>query len=338
MAQSALKPILSDFLMPLGLGSMATRFLDSLDQPHADEMGALRLILESNPLYCQWLENSKWDLLKKSKWSESTERMSASQILYLRGGAHVRDALLTLRMMRMNPDELPAIGAAPTIQPEKKLVHALEIEKLSQELRLAHERTNYRAGLVFDLLTAAFERKKMMNAAAQAARTECWKMGLRAGRVVYQLGSDLKTFKYQKHAYASGVLLFSGIWMMHVRHSIASVEGPAYKDFIDRMKKQKLYRDPEIATILEEKQYAIPSNAWASLIAAFSETFRPIEKALFFVHKPYFLRKKHPDLFRLSILLATGYQLAIEGQLTDFHRKRLTEIGVHASQLKGVTG
>lgn len=338
MAQSALGTIVSEFLMPLGLGSMSTRFLDSLEQPHADEMGALRQVLEANPLYCQWLENSKWDLLKKSKWAENDEKMSASQILYLRGGAHVRDALLTLRLMRMNPGEVPAIGAAPTLQPEKKLLHALEIEKVSQEQRLAHERTNYRAGLVFDQLTAIFERKKMMNAAVQTARTECWKMGLKAGKVVYQLGSDLKFFKYQKHAFSAGILLFAGIWVMHARHTIPSSEGPAYKEFVERMKKKKLYRDPEIAAIFERQEYTIPSNAWASLIAAFSENFRPIEKALFYVHEPYILRKKHPDLFRLSILLATGYQLAIEGTLNEFHRKRLTEIGVHASQLKGVTG
>lgn len=338
MAQSAFKPLLAEYLMPLGFGSTATGFLDSLDQPHADEMGALNQLLATNPLYCQWLENSNWDLLKKSKWAEAAEKMSASEILYLRGGAHVRDALLALRMIRMNPGELPPIGGAPTIQPDKKLLHAFELEKMAQDQRLAHERTNYRAGLVFDVLTSIFEQKKLMNAGAQGARTECWKMGLRAGQVVYQLGSDLKTFKYQKYAFASGILLFAAVWMMYVRHATSGPEGPAYKEFVDRMKKQKLYHNPEIATIFERKAYVFPSHAWASLIANFSGHFRPIEKALFFIHSPYFLRKKHPDLFRLSILLATGYQLAIDGPLTAFHKKRLTEIGVKASQLRGVTG
>lgn len=275
----------------------------------------------------------------------------------------------------------PIVLKARDIVPRAGLVADLCGEK-----NYAYAEMNLVGGLLFDRVEAIAKGRKLLSRPAQEVIEAVWKEGLRAAVIAYRLGTFLPTFKYNRYAMSSALVSALGPALAAILYPAAGTLGArgSYPTWWKNSRKllaaaaaapprkpgaapaaaapaaggqpaaAAAKADPvacEAVLLAEEdKLFPIAPRELAALAAAsLTRLLLPIEKAVYFASEPYVLRKRHPDLFRLAVLLDSSARLArweTEGKkpataweaLGEGRRERLLEIQINAAQVTASLG
>ena len=315
MGDTPFSRCLHETLFQLDLGTTLANTLETLADPAMSSVPNLANLLRDNQAYEHLLRRT--DLIKKRKSSlldeaEDPKRKQDDGVLTLRtvallGKTGTRNAVIALRLARILGTGLPKTETdVITLDTPKLLRHAIEAEDFSVDNRIAHSEMSFAGGLLYDWLQALAPLNKQLPKTAGPYLEEIWKQSFKTAQLAYHIGSALKTFKYQNYAFASGLALQSGRYMMMAIF-------PAWPEFLEEMKEAKMDELQPLFLLKERKTFGLTHSELSSLIISFFAPLKPMEKAVAFYQEPYLLRMAHPDLFRLSVVLSVSHRLATLG-------------------------
>jgi len=350
MAGSPVSTCLRQTLLRLDVGDTLDRTLQLIASPDTSSAQHIGLALQKNQAYVHMLLRS--DFMKKRKGGSLSEEEGkdaarhedeATRLSMLLGKDATRNAIVCLRLMRLTGLGLPKTDTDPVMfDAQKSLKRALTIEEFSFEKRLAHAASNYVGGLVHDWLAALAASNKDIPKSSGQYLEELWKPSFRCAQLAYHLGSALKTFKYQSYAFAAGLALPLGKYLM----STIFTQAPLWTDFIADNKKKEILEWSSHWRLLEQKTFPITHNEIASLLFSFFKPLREVEKSAFYYQEPYLIRTVHPDLFKLAVILSVAERLSYLGPdqrkvtkvpsvlLSPAQNKWLREIGIQSKSVE----
>ena len=316
MGDGAFTRCLHETLLKLDLGATLDETFSTLAQPATANSQYLAEVLRGNQAYEHLLRRS--DLLKKRKSSlfdeEDADSADAAQatlrIVGLLGKQGTRNALISLRLNRVLGTGIPdREDQAFTLDPQATLKRALEAEEFTLEKRMAHSEMSFVGGLLYDWLTALATQNKGIPKTASSYLDELWAQSHRTAQLVYHIGAVLKSFKYQQFAFAAGLTLSLGRYMMVVLFSSTK----SWADFLEEMKEENLDEFHPLFIARERKTFSMTHAELSALLASFYSPLKPIEKALCYYQEPVMLATAHPDLYRLSVILSIAHRLSSLG-------------------------
>lgn len=227
---------------------------------------------------------------------------STEGAVVLLGMQNSRNLILAFQALRSVTNSHPEWSKEGKLKvaPSDIVKYALKTEEILMGNKSGYADTAYAAGFMFDVLSllanAVVEDKKKINAYIDTVYTH----GLVAAKIGMELSKNVPEFSFTKFA-------FSACLVHDIGKIIMAILDINYISFQEEMVKKGLPRG--LRNYAEGKQFGI-THAWLSSLAChYFKIFRPIEKAIFYHHDPYFL-KSNKNLYQTSALIALATNMA----------------------------
>jgi hypothetical protein len=311
-------------------------------------------LLVTDPKYRNYLFAQTFLAERMSEWltendgMPNRDRILLDRLLRLLGKIPVRNLVACAQMESLLGDAAKkksgAGGPAPgpgkdegkiTVTPSAVIPYALAAEAYCQDKGWVHPDHAFSAGLHYDWLVALL-KKRGAPPDEKTALDAAFKEGIATGGMAYELGQRVGKVQHGKFLFASGMLLPIGKALM------ASIFPTSLGDRAWGKFAKSIDQAGDLAFDLlrytEHRTFPITHAELSSLIANFGALLRVAEKAIYYYHEPYQLKKLNPDLFQLSSVLAVAARMArTKNQippLERFHEVWMRANGLDAAKLK----
>lgn len=336
----ALSALVRDYLAPMMPGKMISSFLEASFDPDV-QAPRLAALIESNPLYAQYLQ--KLDILqeKVKMWREEfpedtgTERLTQF-IVALLGASVTRNAVLSIWLSRVATPGLPKKQGVPFVLiPRMQLRYALAGVEYCDENNIANSSDlAYMAGLCFDWTSALMERKGGVVKSEKKYVEELWSEALKSARVAYELSMIPKNLVLSRYAFSSTLLVYVGKALMAASFpKDPAKSGMNWKEFLKHCEGHAEHA-LKAQMILEKRKFALTHSEIAALCASIFPLLRPAESAIRFYQEPYLLKKSAHDGYFLGTIVSSAIELAASKSskaMAGLKELRISEIDVQTA-------
>lgn len=271
---------------------------------------------------------------------DANEALGGERLLAFLGRAAARNAVLNIRLFRNIRSGLPRSEKDSfQLKPGDRFKKAIQAEEYFQDHYLSFPENAFLAGLHYDWLASVLEIKKGIPSDWKQSLDDAWKEGFKGGLIAVFLAENMKNLPFAAYAFGATAVLPLGRVLMGILFS-KKTETPAWKEFLTEVEKYK-HLSMEFRKLAEPRRYPFTSSELVSLYVCFFRWFRPVEKAIFHVERPYYLRRVKPagldrfaSLINIASILAGVRPSPQALPLSREEWKRVGELGLNESQLR----
>jgi len=292
-----------------------------------------------NPAYVQFILRVDFLQSRINEWiAESPEGqanypMILTRIFTLLGKQASRNLVACIRLNRILGVIPRKPGDRMPLLPKDQLKHAIAAEEFCLNKSFAFSEMAFLGGLHFDLLIASFTRAKASRDALGAFPTQ-WVESLRTAHFAYEIGSRLKSFKWNDTVFAAGLAIGIGKILMTAQFPKEMGAG-SWPGFLAECEKLKVGRWVHFE-LQEKTRFDTTHAELASLAASFWRFLAPVELAIRYYQTPYYLKTAKPDQYTVSAILCVSHALAVGAPLGELHQRVLRNLGLTAAAVQEI--
>jgi hypothetical protein len=306
MEESHFHNLAEHFLYSMRIGATAGDILQEFIDIDVTSEDLVR-ILEHNPVYKDCLEAFVLGKSPAKKDQEDKDGKSVHRLISLLGMIGSRNFLLSLRVARGVHGQFPRDKENKIeITPSETIKLAINTEELCLRQKIDYPETAFAAAYHFDWMRAVL-KKNSLEKPLETHFAEVWKDAIRTATVAYGLAERCKNFGPIKYAYAAGMLSKLGKITIaaETRESSGSDSWIGYQEHLSKMSFKSAYA----RYFLEEEKFKTGFAAHSALLIRFAGVFSEIERAIFYMHEPYYLRNADPNLYKLALVLNMAHRM-----------------------------
>lgn len=293
-----------EFLMP----TIPSRMLAETIRASGDEKVRVRdlsSLLDANPAYVHFLMKLTFLANKVKDWkSEVPETIDHSKviterILSLLGKDLIRNLTACAAISRHLGVNLPRSSkdTSLNLSPGDLIPAAVAAQEYCTDRKLMHADMAFNAGLHYDWLSAILAWVKASQD-QKAAVKECFDEGFLIARIAYRMAQKMGKVRYDRFVFAGGLLVPAGKIVMSVLFPKELKEN-SWSQFLGDADKHPRGR-PAFIECHETRRFPIGHLEISALLASFGQTLRPVERAICFADRPYYLDPIDPGLASLA--------------------------------------
>lgn len=334
----SLSQCLSQYLVPGVPGPTLERVIEmTLNKERY--AGDFAPIVQDNDLYAQLVLRVDFLQTRIKEWiSEMPEgqvnhRVILERIFILLGKQASRNMIASIRLARIG-GQLPRKKNERFIpNPKEQLKQALHCEEFCNDRNYASADQAFLGGLQFDLLLTSLVRSKASRE-VQGAFPIILAEAIKTAHFAYELGARMGSFPYSECAFPGALSLGLG---KVLAYALYPKEGtPSYAGFLAEVEKKTVLKW-EYADLEERVRFPLRPVELSSLASLSFGFFNHIEPAIRYSGEPFFLRKTHPKLYSLALLLGLAERVALGRPPTHAMLDGLKEIRVNPSIIAEAT-
>lgn len=292
-----------------------------------------------NPAYVQFilrvdfLQNRINEWIAESPEGQANYPMILTRIFTLLGKQASRNLVACVRLNRILGVIPRKPGDRMPLLPKEQLKHAIAAEDFCLAKSFAFSETAFLGGLHFDFLQAAFTRSKASREALGAFPVQ-WLESLRTAHYAYEIGSRLKSFKWNHTVFAAALVIGVGKILMTALYPKELGTG-SWAGLHAECEKLKYGRWVQF-DLQEKKRFEVTHAELASLAASFWRFLGPVELAIRHYQNPYYLKARSPDQYTVSSILCLAHALAVGRPFQEVHHRTLKSLGLPATAIQEI--
>ncbi len=306
--------LLREFLVPV---VPAATVLETIRASGNEKMRVQELmpLLQKNPSLQHFLMKLAFLANKVKDWrAEVPETVDHStvitdRILALLGKDLIRNITTSIALNRLTGTNLPrkSKDTSLNIDYTQQIPFAIGAQEYCLEKKLMHADMAFNAGLHYDFLSALLTKRKASQD-QKAAIKEAFDEGFTVARISYKIGQKMRKIRYDRYVFAGALMVPAGKVVMGVLFP-KELKEKSWAQLIADCDKHPKGRF-EALEAYEAKRMPVTHSEISGLISSFGETLRPVERAISFVGRPYYLDTFDPGLASLAGLWSVSRSAA----------------------------
>jgi hypothetical protein len=313
-ASAELSRLLKDFLLP---AVPPITVLETIRAAGNEKMRVQELmpLIQKNPSLQHFLMKLTFLANKVKDWrAEVPDTVDHSvviteRILALLGKNLVRNIAASIALNRLLGANLPrkSKDTGLNIDYTQQLPFATGAQEYCLDRKLMHADMAFNAGLHYDLLTTLLTKRKASQE-QKAAIKDAFHEGFAIARIAYKVGQKMRKIRHDRYVFAGALMVPAGKVIMGMlfpkelkEKSWAQLLADCDKHPIGRFLALEAY---------ESRRLPFTYSEISGLLASFGETLRPVERAITFVSRPYYLDTIDPGLASLAGLWSVSRSAA----------------------------
>ncbi len=231
------------------------------------------------------------------------------RILALLGKDLIRNITASIALNRLTGINLPrkSKDTSLNIDYAQQLPFAIGAQEYCLDKKLMHADMAFNAGLHYDLLSALLTKRKASQE-QKAAIKEAFDEGFTIARISYKIGQKMRKIRYDRYVFAGALMVPVGKVVMGVLFP-KELKEKSWAQLIADCDKHPKGRFQALETY-ESRRLPLTYSEISGLLASFGEILRPVERAISFVSRPYYLDTIDPGLASLAGLWSVSRSAA----------------------------